>query len=155
MVNQNIFDSRTAALPATNTFNEAGAPAYAFTAKHALAQYAVTATFNKTFYASAADQLNKILELAFSLDPEFVAKTAVFARTHAQMKDTPALLCAALRGADGPRPGLPREDSSARHRRRQDAALVRADDSLGGDRSKVARHCAEAAGSQLARVAYA
>ncbi len=99
MANSNLFSSLLAKIaPATNTVNEAGGRAYELTPKHALAQYAATGTFNTTFYASADEQLNRVLELAFSVDPEFVAKTAVFARTKGHMKDTPALLCAVLTG---------------------------------------------------------
>lgn len=83
-------------LPSTNTTNAAGAPAYAFTSKHALAQYAATGCFNSTFYASAEAQLSKVLELTKEVEPEFVAKTAVYARERGAMKDMPAFLCAAL-----------------------------------------------------------
>ena len=99
MANTNIFQTLRGVLaPATSTVNEAGAPAYAFSPKHALAQYAATGCFNTTYYASAEEQLNRVLELAFSVEPAFVAKTAVFARQQGHMKDTPALLCAVLTG---------------------------------------------------------
>jgi 60 kDa SS-A/Ro ribonucleoprotein len=81
--------------PAT-TRNEAGGKAYAFSPKHALAQYAATGCFNSTFYASGEEQLEKVLELAQQVDPKFVAQTAVFCRQQGRMKDMPALLCAVL-----------------------------------------------------------
>jgi len=87
-------------LPPSNTSNAAGAPAYALSAKHALAQYAATGCFNATFYASAEDQLERVIELAYSVPPSFVAKTAIFSREWGAMKDMPALLCAALTVAD-------------------------------------------------------
>jgi hypothetical protein len=83
-------------LPRTNTVNGAGAPAYALSAKHALAQYAATGCFNTTFYATAEQQLDKVLELTRAVEPQFVAKAAIFCRERGHMKDMPALLCAAL-----------------------------------------------------------
>lgn len=58
----------------------------------------VTATscLNTTFYASADEQLAKVLELCAEIDAEFIAKTAVFGRERGFMKDMPALLCAVL-----------------------------------------------------------
>lgn len=83
-------------LPASNVSNAAGAPAYALSAKHALAQYAATGCFNATFYASAEQQLKTVIDLAYSVPPSFLAKTAIFSRERGAMKDMPALLCAAL-----------------------------------------------------------
>jgi 60 kDa SS-A/Ro ribonucleoprotein len=97
MANKNTFRSVVGKLlPETNVVNGAGAPAYALSAKHALAQYAVTGCFNSTYYASAETQLAKVVDLAYEAPPEFVAKTAIYARERGYMKDTPALLCAAL-----------------------------------------------------------
>ncbi len=97
MANTNTFRTSVGKLlPASNTVNAAGAPAYAFSAKHALAQYAVTGCFNSTYYASAEAQVAKVVDLAYEAPPEFVAKTAIYARERGLMKDTPALLCAAL-----------------------------------------------------------
>jgi 60 kDa SS-A/Ro ribonucleoprotein len=83
-----------------NTHNEAGGRAYAFSAEHALAQYAVTGTMHNTFYASADEQLETILSLAEKVSPEFVAKTAVYCRQRGFMKDAPALLVAYLAKKD-------------------------------------------------------
>jgi 60 kDa SS-A/Ro ribonucleoprotein len=85
---------------AVNTKNEAGGRAYAFSPEHALAQYAVTGTMHNTFYASAEEQLEKLLELAENVSPEFVAKTALYCRTRGFMKDVPALLVAYLAKKD-------------------------------------------------------
>ncbi|MGH7283428.1 MAG: RNA-binding protein, partial [Polyangiaceae bacterium] len=79
-----------------NTMNEAGGKAYAFSPEHALAQYAVTGTIHNTFYATAEDQLEKLLALAKNVSTEFVAKTALYTRTRSYMKDTPAVLVAYL-----------------------------------------------------------
>lgn len=76
--------------------NEAGAPAYALEAKHALAQYAVTGCFNRTYYAQAKEQVTRVLELCEKAGPDFVARLAVYARRDAFMKDMPTLLCAWL-----------------------------------------------------------
>lgn len=76
--------------------NQAGAPAYAFSARHALAQLAMTGCLNHTFYSSAEAQLSELLKVCFDVEPAFVAKTALYARKHGHMKDTPALLVAWL-----------------------------------------------------------
>jgi len=101
MANKTLFQSFVGHnLPKTDARNEAGGPAFAFSPKHALAQYAVTGCLNSTFYASAETQLDKVLALAGAADAEFVAKTAVYCRTHGYMKDMPALLCASLAARD-------------------------------------------------------
>ena len=48
-------------LPTSNVLNGAGAPAYALSAKHALAQYAATGCFNATYYATAQQQLDQVI----------------------------------------------------------------------------------------------
>jgi 60 kDa SS-A/Ro ribonucleoprotein len=97
MANTNTFRTRVGKLlPTSDAVNAAGAPAYALSAKQALAQYAVTGCFNRTYYASAEAQVAKVVDLAYEAPPEFVAKTAIYARERGFMKDTPALLCAAL-----------------------------------------------------------
>ena len=79
MANKTLFQSlRGALLPKADSTNEAGGPAYALSPKHALAQYAATGCLNSTYYASADDQLQKVLNLAKEVDAEFIAKTAVF-----------------------------------------------------------------------------
>src|SRR5512145_2439912 len=97
MANKTLFKSLVGKLiPATNALNEEYAPAYALSPKHQLAQYAATGCLNATFYASADEQLAKMIELCVDLDAEFIAKTAVFCRERGFMKDMPSLLCAVL-----------------------------------------------------------
>ena len=97
MANKNLFQTvRGLFTPRADTINEAGGNAYEFSPQHQLAQFAATGTLNRTFYANAEDQLEKILRLCESVEPEFIAKTAVFAREKGFMKDMPALLCAVL-----------------------------------------------------------
>src|SRR2546426_12454995 len=97
MANKTLFKSLIGKLmPATDALNEERAPAYALSPKHQLGQYAATGCLNTTFYASADDQLAKVLELCADIDAEFIAKTAVFCRERGFMKDMPALLCAVL-----------------------------------------------------------
>lgn len=79
--------------------NEAGGKGYAFKAEHALAQYAVTGTFNTT-YSKPEEQMDKLLETLNECSAEFIAKTAVYARTKGFMKDVPAFLAAYLAHRD-------------------------------------------------------
>ena len=101
MANKTLFKSLVGKLvPAADARNEHNAPAYALTPKQALAQYAATGCLGATFYAGAGEQLAKVLELCELVEPEFVAKTAVYARRRGLMKDMPALLLAVLAAKD-------------------------------------------------------
>lgn len=97
MANTSLFaSSRGPQLPAATAINEAGGLAYTRTPQAALALYAATGCLNGTFYASNAEQLDLSLALCAQVAPGFVARTAVYARRHAHMKDMPALLLASL-----------------------------------------------------------
>ena len=97
MANRSLFKSLRGTLaPVTDALNEEQAPAYKLSPKHQLAQYVATGCLNHTFYASADEQLAKVIELCQEVDSEFIAKTAVFCRERNHMKDMPALLCAVL-----------------------------------------------------------
>src|SRR5262245_10050282 len=97
MSSKTLFASiRGKLAPATDTVNEHFAPAYAFTPKHVLAQFAATGCMNSTLYATAEAQLANVLELSNRVEPEFVARTAIYAHETGFMKDMPALLCAVL-----------------------------------------------------------
>ena len=101
MANKNLFKTLVGKfVPTTDALNEERAPAYKLTPKHQLAQYAATGCLNSTFYASAGEQLAKVLELCEQVEPEFVARTALYARRRGHMKDVPALLCAVLARRD-------------------------------------------------------
>jgi 60 kDa SS-A/Ro ribonucleoprotein len=101
MANKNLFKSLVGKfIPATNAINREFAPAYEYTPRHALAQYAATGCLSATFYAGAEEQLERVLELCATVEPEFIAKTAVFARERGYMKDMPALLVAVLATRD-------------------------------------------------------
>ena len=100
MANKTIFASRTAKAKPPLELNEAGGRAYPLKSRAALAQLAATGTLNHTFYQDAQVQLDQILTLALEVEPEFVAKTAIYARQHAHMKDTPVVLLALLSELD-------------------------------------------------------
>lgn len=97
MANKWLFGSMFGKLmPRADDRNEAGGVAYQRTARQALAQYAATGCMNHTFYASADEQLAAVMELAWQVEPEFVAKVAIYGRGKGHMKDVPALLVAVL-----------------------------------------------------------
>ena len=100
MANTTLFQSIKNRLTKTDTYNEAGGIAYTLTSKQQLAQLAATGCLNNTYYADAQSQLDQVLKLAESLDAEFIAKTAVYARQKGFMKDMPALLLAVLAQKD-------------------------------------------------------
>jgi 60 kDa SS-A/Ro ribonucleoprotein len=97
MANKKLFATIAGMLaPKTNAINEAGGRAYRLTPKQALAQYAATGCLNGTYYASAEQQLQRVLELCAEIETEFIARTAIYSRERGFMKDMPALLCAVL-----------------------------------------------------------
>ena len=97
MANKTLFRSLVGRLlPKTDILNEEGRPAYAFSARQALAQYAATGCLNSTFYAAGEEQLGRVLELCGRVEAEFIAQAALYARQKGFMKDLPALLCAVL-----------------------------------------------------------
>ncbi|MUO79705.1 RNA-binding protein [Agrobacterium vitis] len=99
MVNKAIFKTYLGKLlPFAETTNHEGAPAYRLTPREALAQYAVTGTFNGTFYADGAEQLEAVKTLALQVEPEFLAKVAIHAAESGHMKDMPVTLLAVLSG---------------------------------------------------------
>ena len=100
MASKNLFKNTgvTARSPAADTVNLAGGRAYGLASKEALAQLACTGCFNKTFYASAKDQLTKVKELAAKCDPDFLGKLAIYSRERGFLKDMPAFLVAWLTG---------------------------------------------------------
>src|SRR6202790_82461 len=101
MANKTLFASlREALIPQADTVNSESAPSYALSPKQALAQYAATGCFNRTFYVAAEEQLQRV-ELCDAVGPEFVAQVAVYSRRNAYMKDMPAVLCAWLAGRSG------------------------------------------------------
>lgn len=97
MANKSLFKSVPGRNPPqTDTANEAGGQAYHLEPRHALAQYAATGCLSGTCYATAEAQLAKVLALTRQVEPEFIARTALFARHKGFMKDLPALLTAVL-----------------------------------------------------------
>src|SRR5437764_174321 len=97
MANRTLFASiRGALLQVADAENYEAAPAYAYSPKHALAQYAATGCFGQTLYAAADEQLTRVIELCCEVVLDDVAPTAIYTRRHSFMKDMPALLCATL-----------------------------------------------------------
>ena len=97
MANIKLFNTLVSKiLPPADTVNAEAAPAYQLDSKAALAQYAVTGCLNTTYYANAEEQLVEVLRLCEGVEPEFIAKLAIYSRRKGRMKDMPALLCAVL-----------------------------------------------------------
>jgi 60 kDa SS-A/Ro ribonucleoprotein len=97
MANTTLFSTiRGMCVPPVDATNAEGAAAYQRSPEAALALYAGTGCLNGTYYASGETQLAQVLMLAAQVDPEFVAKTAVYAREVGHMKDVPALLLSTL-----------------------------------------------------------
>ena len=56
----------------------------------------MTGTLADAYYVDAEAQLAELLEAARRVEPDFLAKAAIYTRRHGHMKDTPAVLLAAL-----------------------------------------------------------
>jgi len=82
--------------PPTDTVNAAGGVAYSKSPEGALANYACVGTIHDTYYISADKQLQDVIGMCNQVSPEFIAKTAVYARQEGYMKDLPCLLLAIL-----------------------------------------------------------
>ncbi len=102
MANAQLFKTRDAGLPLVDKQNHSGNGAYSYSAKHHLAQLAVTGCFNSTFYVDASTQLSDVMAIAKDLDDRFIAQTALYARRRGAMKDMPALLVALLAARQSP-----------------------------------------------------
>lgn len=101
MANKSVFATMMGRLlPRTDVRNQVMAPAYAYDARHALAQLAVTGTFNDGFYAQALKQMGDALEACEGVSPEFLAKAAIYGRRRGHMKDAPAFMLAVLSRLD-------------------------------------------------------
>jgi 60 kDa SS-A/Ro ribonucleoprotein len=101
MANKNLFASALSRfMPRADTLNQAGGAAYAYGPEAKLAQLAATGTLADGFYSSAESQLSDVVLAAKDVDPEWVAKCAVYSRQSGAMKDMPALLAAYLTMAD-------------------------------------------------------
>ena len=104
MANKSVFTSGVSSVRKASakpdTVNKAGGSAFSMADEAALAQYACTGTFNDTFYSTAEVQLKETLALAQRVSPEFLAKTAIYAREKGFMKDMPAFLLAVLSTRD-------------------------------------------------------
>lgn len=87
-------------VPVADTKNLAGGRAYSLSNESALAQLAVTGTFNGTYYGTGEGQLEAIKQAADGCSPEFLAKAALYARERGFMKDMPTTLCVMLSKAD-------------------------------------------------------
>ncbi len=95
MANKTLFGTGRGAR-AADALNQAGGAAYQLEDARALAQLAVTGTLSDTFYMNAETHLEDVLKIARRVDPQIMAKTAIWARREGHMKDMPALLTAVL-----------------------------------------------------------
>ena len=69
-----------------NTTNLAGGQAFAESPKLEFASLLLTSMLKDQFYRKADEQLKRLQELALQLDPQFVAKTAIYARRDNHMR---------------------------------------------------------------------
>ena len=76
--------------------NQAGGETYTLEGRAALAQLAMTGTLANAYYMDAEAQLAELLDAARQVEPDFLAKAAIYARRNGHMKDTPVVLLAAF-----------------------------------------------------------
>jgi 60 kDa SS-A/Ro ribonucleoprotein len=95
MANKALFNTLRGVRRA-DTWNQAGGKAYKMEDRAALAQLAMTGTLANAYYMDADAQLAELLQVAAKVEPDFLAKAAIYARRNGHMKDTPAALLAVL-----------------------------------------------------------
>ncbi len=78
------------------TRNHEGERAYALIDELELYSTVVTSMLSDTFYEGAKDRVERIAQLVRKVDPEFVAKLAVYARTEMNLRSVPMLLVVEL-----------------------------------------------------------
>lgn len=76
--------------------NYEGAKAYKLTPEMELYSAVVTAGLSDAFYEKADNRLDRIQDLMLKNDPEFVAKLAIYARSHMYMRSIPMVLAVEL-----------------------------------------------------------
>ena len=78
------------------TRNHEGAKAYAMTPEMELYTAVVTSTLSDSFYESKDGRMERIAALVRQVDPEFVAKLAVYTRTQMNLRSIPLCLIVEL-----------------------------------------------------------
>ena len=78
------------------TRNHEGERAYLLIDELELYSAVVTSMLSDTFYEGAKDRVERIAQLVRKVDPEFVAKLAVYARTEMNLRSVPMLLVVEL-----------------------------------------------------------
>ena len=76
--------------------NYQGAQAWALTPELELYTAVVTASLSDTFYEKQDERVMRIAQLVGKVDPEFVAKLAVYARNEMHLRSIPLLLVVEL-----------------------------------------------------------
>lgn len=77
-------------------FNHEGAQAWALTPELELYTAVVTASLSNTFYEKQDERVERIAELVRKVNPEFVAKLAVYTRNEMHLRSIPLLLVVEL-----------------------------------------------------------
>lgn len=91
-----MFNKQASQRHGTDTVNHQGAPAYTLSPKLELYTAAVTASLSDKFYEKGGERMNRIVELIWQSDPEFVAKLAVYTREKMYLRSVPLVLTAEL-----------------------------------------------------------
>jgi len=78
------------------TTNHVGAKAYDHSAEYRLVSMLLTSFVQNSYYRSANEGANEMLELVKEVDPRFAAKAAIYARNEFGMRSSSHLLAAAL-----------------------------------------------------------
>lgn len=76
--------------------NHQGSPAYTLSPKLELYSAVVTASLSDKFYEKGGERINRIVELIWQSDPEFVAKLAVYTREKMYLRSVPLVLTVEL-----------------------------------------------------------
>jgi 60 kDa SS-A/Ro ribonucleoprotein len=82
--------------PASNVQNHEGAKAWSLSKELELYTAVVTTTLSDKFYETGGERLKRIKQLISEVDPQFVAKLAVYARESMYLRSVPLVLAVEL-----------------------------------------------------------
>lgn len=91
-----LFNKQTSQPHGFDTMNHQQSPAYTLSPKLELYSAVVTASLSDKFYEKGGERINRIVELIWQNDPEFVAKLAVYTREKMYLRSVPLVLTAEL-----------------------------------------------------------
>ena len=143
-----LFGSyRGAMIAPADCQNEEGAPAYSLTPKQALAQYAATGCFGRTFYVSEQEQLGRVLQLCDGAGPGVCSEARHLFPPELLYEGHARAFVRVAVTSFGP---AARSRVRRRDRQHEDAPKLRANPAVWRSRAQVSGNCSKEVSANLA-----